>query len=70
MPLATYLRNVATDQRDMGRDCTAKDYEQAATAIEELTAALHGMIDEYAKDKHNDLPIDKAARAALAKVSQ
>lgn len=35
-----------------------------------LVAALRGMLEEYAKDKYNDLPADKAARAALAKVSK
>lgn len=32
---------------------------------DQLRAALRDMLEEYAKNKYNDLPCDKAARAAL-----
>lgn len=44
--LVAYLRRVADDQEECGREATAEDYRAAADRIEEMDAALIAL---YAK---------------------
>jgi hypothetical protein len=40
----SYLRQLASDYRDSGREATAEDFEDAAATIDALQGALQSMI--------------------------
>jgi hypothetical protein len=46
------------------------EHRKVLAQRDELVAALQAMLNEYAKDKCNDLACDRLARATLAKVQK